>query len=57
MLRQIAPSAVNNAKKEAADIQAAIGSDFTIESWDWDFYTEKVRQAKYNLDSSAPSAQ
>jgi peptidyl-dipeptidase Dcp len=52
MLRQIAPSAVNNAKKEAADIQAAIGSDFTIESWDWDFYTEKVRQAKYNLDSA-----
>ncbi len=52
MLRQLAPSAVANAKKEAADIQAAIGDAFTIESWDWDFYTEKVRQAKYNLDSA-----
>jgi peptidyl-dipeptidase Dcp len=53
MLRQIAPAAVRNAKAEAADLQAAIGDQFTLESWDWDFYTEKVRLAKYNVDTTA----
>ncbi|MEI6038421.1 MAG: M3 family metallopeptidase [Actinomycetes bacterium] len=53
MLRQIAPAAVRNAKAEAADLQAAIGDQFTLESWDWDFFTEKVRLAKYNVDTTA----
>lgn len=56
MLRKIAPAALRNAKAEGADIQAMInesGEDFALESWDWDFYTEKVRKAKHNIDSSA----
>jgi peptidyl-dipeptidase Dcp len=53
MLRQIAPAAVRNAKAEAADLQAAIGTDFTLESWDWDLYTEQVRLEKYNVDTTA----
>jgi peptidyl-dipeptidase Dcp len=56
MLKQIAPSAVRNAKLEGADLQKAIeasGENFTLESWDWDFYTEAVRLEKYNLDTSA----
>ena len=56
MLRKIAPAAVRNARAEGSDIQAMIkesGEDFEIASWDWDFYTEKVRNAKYNIDSSA----
>ena len=53
MMRQIAPAAVRNAKAEAADLQSAIGNDFELASWDWDFYTEKVRLAKYNVDTSA----
>jgi len=56
MMKQIAPSAVRNAKLEGADIQKAIdasGENFQLESWDWDFYTEKVRLAKYNLDTAA----
>lgn len=52
MLRQIAPAAVRNAKAEGADIQRAIGDEFTLEPWDWDFYTEQVRLEKYNLDTS-----
>ena len=51
MLRRIAPAAVRNAKAEAADIQAAMGEG-TVESWDWDFYTEKVRLEKYNVDTT-----
>ena len=56
MLRKIAPAAVRNARAEGSDIQAMIkesGEDFEIASWDWDFYTEKVRKAKHNIDSSA----
>ena len=53
MLRQIAPAAVRNAKAEAADLQAAIGSEFELASWDWDLYTEQVRVEKYNVDTTA----
>lgn len=44
------------AGREAADLQAAIatdGRDFTLEPWDWSYYTEKVRKARYDLDDSA----
>ncbi|MEY4310619.1 MAG: hypothetical protein RLZ71_545 [Actinomycetota bacterium] len=51
MLRRIAPAAVRNARAEAADIQAAMGEG-EVASWDWDFYTEKVRLEKYNVDTS-----
>ena len=50
MLRKIAPAAVRNAKAEAEDLKKAAGND--IESWDWGFYTEKVRLEKYNIDTS-----
>jgi len=50
MLRKIAPAAVRNAKVEAEDLKKAAGSE--IESWDWGFYTEKVRLEKYNIDTS-----
>jgi len=51
MLRKIAPAAVRNAKAEAAELQAIIGDSFELASWDWDFYTEQVRKAKYDLDT------
>lgn len=44
------------AGKEAVALQAAIradGKDFTLEPWDWFYYTEKVRKARYNLDEQA----
>ncbi len=50
MLRKIAPAAVRNAKVEAEDLKKSAGAD--IESWDWVFYTEKVRLEKYNIDTS-----
>ena len=55
MLKQIAPAAVRNARAEGAELQKAInesGESFELASWDWDLYTEKVRLAKYNLDTS-----
>ena len=50
MLRKIAPAAVRNAKAEAEDLKKSAGTE--IESWDWGFYTEKVRLEKYNIDTS-----
>jgi peptidyl-dipeptidase Dcp len=56
MLKQIAPAAVRNAKAEGADLQKSIdasGESYSLESWDWDLYTEAVRMEKYNLDTTA----
>ncbi|WP_300618276.1 M3 family metallopeptidase [Dokdonella sp.] len=60
MLGQLAPPAVANAKREAADLQAVIDEEqkakgqptFKLEPWDWAFYTEKVRQKKFSFDES-----
>ncbi|MBN8799432.1 MAG: M3 family metallopeptidase, partial [Stenotrophomonas nitritireducens] len=60
MLGQLAPAAVANARREAADLQAMIDREqkaagkpgFELQPWDWAFYSEKVRQAKYNFDES-----
>lgn len=54
-LSTLAPTAVANAKKEGAAIQAIIkkeGGKFTAEAWDWDFYAEKVRKDKYDFDEA-----
>ncbi|PTX97830.1 M3 family metallopeptidase [Opitutus sp. ER46] len=55
LLSDLAVPAVANARREAADIQALIDADkggFKVASWDWDFYSEKVRQARYKMDES-----
>ncbi|MEO8365566.1 MAG: M3 family metallopeptidase [Pseudoxanthomonas sp.] len=55
MLGKLAPAAVANAKREAADLQAMIrkeGGTFELAPWDWSFYAEKVRKDKFNFDES-----
>jgi peptidyl-dipeptidase Dcp len=55
LLSDLAPPAVANAKREAADMQKIVDQEkggFEIASWDWPFYSEKVRKAKYNFDES-----
>lgn len=55
MLRKIAPAAVANARAEGEAIQAMIDAEkghFELASWDWSLYTERVRLAKYNVDTS-----
>ena len=55
ILDDLAPKAVAKAEAEAADIQDMIqqeGGDFTLQPWDWAYYAEKVRAAKYDLDES-----
>ena len=48
--------ALKQAKKEAAELQKlmdAEGRGEKLEPWDWWFYSEKLRQQKYNLDEEA----
>ncbi len=56
-LAELAPAAVANAKKEGADILAMMKKDLKtpglkVEPWDWAYYAEKVRQAKYAFDET-----
>ena len=55
LLAKIAGPAVVKAKVEAKEIQDLIDSQnggFKLEPWDWNFYSEQVRKAKYDLDES-----
>jgi len=51
----LVPATVARAHTEAADIQTLIDSQkgaFQLRPWDWEFYAEQVRRAKYELDES-----
>jgi peptidyl-dipeptidase Dcp len=60
MLAKLAPPAVANARREGATLQKMIDKEqkakgqpsFTLQPWDWAYYTEKVRAAQYNFDES-----
>ena len=52
-MNALVPAATAKAESEAKDIQAVIDSQnggFTLQPWDWNFYSEQVRKAKYDLD-------
>lgn len=56
----IVPAATARAAREANDIQAVINEQnkdaseggFQLQPWDWDFYAEQVRRARYDLDEA-----
>ena len=54
-LGKLVPPATANARGEAARIQELIDQQhggFTLEPWDWEFYADQVRKAKYDLDEA-----
>lgn len=55
LLAQLAKPAVATAKRESDEIQALIDEQkggFEVAPWDWNFYSEQVRKAKYDLDEN-----
>jgi peptidyl-dipeptidase Dcp len=55
LLADFAKPAVRNAKREAVEIQKVIdaeGGKFQATAYDWNYYTDKVRQAKYAFDEN-----
>jgi peptidyl-dipeptidase Dcp len=56
LLQQVWGPALAKAKGEAREFQDMIdkeGKDFRLQPWDWWYYAEKVKMAKYDLDDSA----
>lgn len=54
-LASLAPPALANAQAEAAELQAMIdaeGGDFELAFADWSYYTEKLRQEKFDFDAA-----
>jgi peptidyl-dipeptidase Dcp len=53
LMMKVWPAAVARVGEEVADMQAIANNDeVTIEAWDYRFYAEKVRKAKYDLDQN-----
>ena len=55
LLDQVWTPALKKAKEELADIQAEIkkdGKNFTAEGWDWRYYADRAKRAKYALDEN-----
>lgn len=55
LLDQIWTPAIKKAKEELADIQNEIkkdGKNFKAEGWDWRYYFEKAKKAKFNVDEN-----
>ncbi len=51
----IVPAATAKAVREANDIQAVIDSQkggFQVQAYDWGFYSEQVRKARYDIDDA-----
>ncbi len=54
-LDDLAPASVAHAENEGNEIQALIDAEqggFKLAAWDWEFYSAKLRKAKYDLDES-----
>ncbi len=56
LMMKVWKPAVERVRKEVADMQAVVDQEkgnFKIEPWDYRYYAEKVRKAKYDLDMNA----
>ncbi|HXI02562.1 MAG TPA: M3 family metallopeptidase, partial [Candidatus Saccharimonadales bacterium] len=56
LLDEVWAPALRVAKKEAADLETMMheeGVSGPLHGWDWRYYTEKIRQARYSLDDEA----
>jgi peptidyl-dipeptidase Dcp len=56
LLDKLWKPALAKAKRERSELQALVeaeGGDFELQSWDWWFYAEKLREAKYDFDEQA----
>lgn len=55
LMMRVWPAAVARVREEVADMQALAkkeGAKITIEPWDYRYYMEKVRKARYDLDQN-----
>ena len=54
-MAQLAPVTAAEERREAAELQAEVtrsGGNFQLKPWDWEYYSQRVRKAKYDLDQN-----
>jgi peptidyl-dipeptidase Dcp len=51
LLARLIPPAIANAGREADALRAKIPAGAELKAWDWAYYSEKVRQADYEVDA------
>lgn len=55
LLNQLIEAYMPVARKEAAEVEAFArkteGANFQLQSWDWSYYSDKLRKAKYDMDA------
>lgn len=55
-IHRLAEAYAPKAQADAADLEAFArkteGAEFKLEAWDWDFYAEKLRKERYDLDEN-----
>ncbi|GAB3484543.1 M3 family metallopeptidase [Amycolatopsis cihanbeyliensis] len=55
MLHRLAPVAAANAAAEQAELQRRVdaeGAGFEVRPWDWAYYAERVRKARFDIDEA-----
>jgi len=56
ILTELAPVALERARQDAADMQRLIDAEaavpFALQPWDWLFYSEKLRTARFDFDQA-----
>ncbi|MEO2034722.1 MAG: M3 family metallopeptidase [Planctomycetaceae bacterium] len=56
MLTDLVPGVVARVQQEAKDLKVMmteLGADHELAPWDWEYYTEKLRQARFDVDEGA----
>lgn len=56
MLTDLVPGVVARVRQEAEDLEAIIrelGADHELAAWDWEYYAEKLREARFDVDEAA----
>lgn len=56
LLTDLVPGVLDRVKQEARDLESMIkecGETHELAPWDWEYYAEKVRKARYEIDEAA----
>ncbi|NUR61339.1 MAG: M3 family metallopeptidase [Catenulispora sp.] len=53
LMIKLIPAAMANLEREAGALRAHLPAGQSLQAWDWTYYSEKVRQAEYDVDSEA----